>query len=38
MDDMIRTNYEENCRLQALRDSLLPRLMSGEIDVSSVTI
>lgn len=36
IDDMIRTNYEENCRLQALRDTLLPRLMSGEIDVSSV--
>ena len=34
MDDMIRSNYEENCRLQELRDSLLPRLMSGEVDVS----
>ena len=38
MDDLIRTNHEENCRLQALRDSLLPRLMSGEIDVSSITL
>ena len=38
MDDLIRTNYEENCRLQALRDSLLPRLMSGEIDVSDFTL
>lgn len=38
MDDMIRTNYEEICRLTALRDSLLPRMMSGEIDVSSITI
>ena len=36
MDDMIRSNYEENCRLQELRDSLLPRLMSGEIDVSDI--
>ena len=38
MDDLIRTNYEENCRLQALRDSLLPRLMSGEIDVSNIAL
>lgn len=38
LDDLIRTNYEENCRLQALRDSLLPRLMSGEIDVSNITL
>jgi type I restriction enzyme S subunit len=38
MDDMIRTNYEENCRLQELRDALLPRLMSGEVDVSDIAI
>ena len=38
MDAMIRRNYEENCRLQDARDSLLPRLMSGEIDVSDVQI
>ena len=38
MDDLIRTNYEENCRLQMLRDSLLPRLMSGEIAVEDVNI
>lgn len=38
MDDMIRSNYEENCRLQELRDSLLPRLMSGEIDVTDIDI
>lgn len=38
MDDMIRSNYEENCRLQELRDSLLPRLMSGEIDVSDIQL
>ena len=36
MDNLIRTNYEENCRLQALRDSLLPKLMSGEIDIENV--
>ena len=38
MDSMIRTNYEEICRLQAMRDSLLPQLMSGEIDVSAVEV
>ena len=38
MDDMIRTNYEENCRLQELRDALLPRLMSGEVDVSDIDV
>ena len=36
IDELIRANYEENCRLEAIRDSLLPKLMSGEIDVSSV--
>lgn len=38
MDDMIRANYEEICRLQDLRDSLLPHLMSGEIDVSGIDL
>ena len=38
MDDLIRTNYEENCRLEELRDLLLPKLMSGEIDVSAIQI
>ena len=38
MDDMIRSNYEENCRLQELRDSLLPKFMSGEVDVSDIEI
>ena len=38
MDDMICSNYEENCRLQELRDSLLPKLMSGEVDVSDIEI
>lgn len=33
MDAAIRNNYEGICRLQAVRDSLLPRLMSGELDV-----
>ena len=38
MDDLIRSNYEEICRLEALRDSLLPKLMSGEIDVSDIQL
>lgn len=36
MDAAIRNNYEGICRLQAVRDSLLPRLMSGELDVSNI--
>ena len=38
MDAAIRNNYEEICRLESLRDSLLPRLMSGELDVSEIEI
>ena len=38
MDAAIRSNYEEICRLEALRDSLLPRLMSGELDVSGIEL
>ena len=36
MMDAIHTNSEENMRLAELRDSLLPRLMSGELDVSEL--
>ena len=32
---LIRNNEDENKRLVALRDSLLPKLMSGEIEVST---
>lgn len=38
IDDTIRNNYDEICRLTQLRDSLLPKLMSGELDVSSLDI
>lgn len=38
IDKAIRNNYDEICRLQAIRDSLLPKLMNGEIDVSAVRI
>ena len=36
MMDAIHNNNKENMRLAALRDSLLPRLMSGELDVSDI--
>ena len=35
---MIRANQKENVRLTKLRDSLLPRLMRGEIDVSDIRL
>ena len=38
MDAAIRNNYDEICRLEQLRDSLLPKLMSGELDVSDIEI
>lgn len=38
MDALIRNNNDEICHLQSLRDSLLPRLMSGEIDVSDIEL
>ena len=34
----IGSNKSENARLAAIRDSLLPRLMSGAIDVSDINI
>lgn len=34
----IHGNNEENARLEHLRDTLLPKLMSGEIDVSTIDI
>ena len=38
MDAAIRNTYEAICHLEAIRDSLLPRLMSGELDVSALDI
>ena len=35
---MIKSNEQENRTLSATRDGLLPKLMSGEIDVSSIDI
>ena len=38
MDAAIRNNYDEICRLEQLRDTLLPKLMSGELDVSDIDL
>jgi type I restriction enzyme S subunit len=36
MDAAIEANYAESCNLQAARDSLLPRIMSGELSVADL--
>lgn len=38
IDLEIRNNYDQICALQQIRDKLLPKLMSGEIDVDNVEI
>ena len=38
IDAKIRNNYDEICRLQEIRDYLLPRLMSGVPDVSTLDL
>ena len=38
MFEAINQNHAENANLSSLRDTLLPRLMSGELDVSSIDI
>ena len=38
MFDQIRQNQDQNKALASLRDALLPKLMSGEVDVSSIQI
>lgn len=38
LDMLIWNNSLENTKLAAIRDTLLPKLMSGEIDVSNVNI
>jgi type I restriction enzyme S subunit len=38
MDAIILNNYNEICRLESIRNCLLPRLMSGELDVSNIDI
>ena len=36
MDATIEANYAESCNLQSARESLLPRLMSGELSVADL--
>ena len=36
--DQIRQNHDQNKALASLRDTLLPKLMSGEIDTSGITV
>ncbi len=36
--DKIWANEDENVQLALLRDNLLPKLMSGEIDVSNIQL
>ena len=38
MFDQIRQNQDQNKALAAMRDALLPKLMSGEVDVSAIQI
>ena len=38
MDELIFSNYDANCRLVQIKDSLLPKLMSGELNVSEVKL
>lgn len=38
MDTAIRNNYDEICRLEQIRDLLLPKLMSSELDVSDIDL
>lgn len=38
MFSKIVSNLNENKKLASMRDSLLPKLMSGELDVSAIEI
>ena len=38
MIEAIHNNCKENMRLSAVRDTLLPKLMSGEINISSLDL
>ena len=38
MDATIRNNYEEIYHLEAIRDGLLPQIMSGELKVSNIDL
>ena len=36
--EQLNSNKAENKRLSALRDALLPKLISGEIDISTIDL
>ena len=38
MDAAIEANFAESCNLQAARDTLLPRLMSGELSIADLGV
>jgi type I restriction enzyme S subunit len=38
LDQAYLVGFEENMRLAQLRDALLPKLMSGELDISEVQV
>lgn len=38
IDALILSNHDATCRLKAIRDTLLPKLLSGELDVSGLDI
>lgn len=38
MDEIIRSNHMEISKLQGIRDVILPRLMTGNVDVSKIKI
>jgi len=38
MFELIEKNNEENQGLRVIRDTLLPKLMSGELDVSNIEL
>lgn len=38
IDALILTNHDKICRLQEIRDTLLPKLMSGELDLAEVEL
>jgi len=38
IDALILSNHDETCRLKAIRDTLLPRLLYGELDIADLDI
>ena len=38
MFELVKNNEKENIKLSELRDTLLPKLMNGEIDLDNIEI